>query len=70
MQLQSKGNIHTELGKKYGLHRPVVKAICDSPFIFAARTIEDEDNKCPIMFAYLFKLKLKKYYKKKTNDEN
>ena len=60
---QKKVSIYTELANKYNLPYQVIEVICNSPFKFAKQVIaNDEDNK-DIMFAYLFKLKLKKKFK-------
>lgn len=60
---QRKVSIYTELANKYNLPYQVIEVICNSPFKFAKQVIaNDEDNK-DIMFAYLFKLKLKKKFK-------
>lgn len=55
-------NIYLELAKKYNLPQPVIELVCNSPFKFAKEKIADDDNVKAIMFAYLFKLKLKKRY--------
>ena len=60
---QKKVSIYTELANKYNLPYQVIEVICNSPFKFAKQVIaNDEDNK-DILFAYLFKLKLKKKLK-------
>jgi hypothetical protein len=60
---QKKVSIYTELANKYDLPYQVIEVICNSPFKFAKQIIADyEDNK-DIMFAYLFKIKLKKKFK-------
>lgn len=58
-----KVSIYTELSNKYNLPYQVVEVICNSPFKFARQTISDDNNVKDIMFAYLFKIKLKKKFK-------
>lgn len=60
--LQKQNNIYSVLAKKYNLPIPVIEVICNSPFKFAKEKIADNDNLKSIMFAYLFKFKLKKKY--------
>lgn len=60
--LQKQNNIYSVLAKKYNLPIPVIEVICNSPFKFAKEKIADDDNLKSIMFAYLFKFKLKKKY--------
>lgn len=60
--LQKQNNIYSVLAKKYNLPIPVIEVICNSPFKFAKEKIADDNNVKAIMFAYLFKLKLKKRY--------
>lgn len=63
---QKKVSIYTELANKYNLPYQVIEVICNSPFKFAKQVIaNDEDNK-DIMFAYLFKIKLKKKFKNES----
>lgn len=61
--IRKKNNIYLELSKKYNLPVQVIEVICNSPFKFAKEKIADDDNLKSIMFAYLFKFKLKKKYK-------
>lgn len=60
---QKKVSIYTELANKYNLPYPVIEVICNSPFKFAKQVISNEDDIKDIMFAYLFKIKLKKKFK-------
>lgn len=60
-------SIYSELANKYNLPYPVIEVICNSSFKFAKQIIADDADKKDIMFAYLFKLKLKKLYKDETN---
>lgn len=57
---QNKTSIYTELSHKYNIPYQVVEVICNHPFKFAQNTISDEKDIKPIMFSYLFKIKLKK----------
>lgn len=57
-----KTNIYTTLANKYNIPAQVIEVICNSPFKFAKDKISDDDNIKAIMFAYLFKIKLKKKY--------
>lgn len=60
--IRKKSNIYLTLSKKYNLPVPVIEVICNSPFKFAKEKIADDTNVKSIMFAYLFKYKLKKKY--------
>lgn len=60
----NKVSIYTQLSNKYNLPYNVIEVICNSPFVFANRTISNIDNKKPIMFPYFGKIKLKKKYEK------
>lgn len=60
--IRKKSNIYLTLSKKYNLPVPVIEVICNSPFKFAKEKIADDANAKSIMFAYLFKYKLKKKY--------
>lgn len=59
-----KQNIYQQLSKEYGLPQHVIEVICNSPFKFANSVMQDPEDLTPIMFAYLFKIKLKNYYAK------
>lgn len=63
MILQKKVSIYTELANKYNLPYQVIEVICNSPFRFAKQIMADDNDLKDIMFAYLFKIKLKKKYK-------
>lgn len=69
---QNKTSIYTELSHKYNIPYQVVEVICNHPFKFAQTTISDEKDIKPIMFSYLFKIKLKKKYvcKERTKKSN
>ena len=60
---QKKVSIYTELANKYNLPYQVIEVICNSPFKFAKQVIADDNDTKDIMFAYLFKIKLKKKFK-------
>lgn len=60
---QKKVSIYTELANKYNLPYQVIEVICNSPFRFAKQIMANDDDNKDIMFAYLFKLKLKKKFK-------
>ena len=60
---QKKVSIYTELANKYDLPYQVIEVICNSPFKFAKQVIADDNDDKDIMFAYLFKIKLKKKFK-------
>ena len=60
---QNKVSIYTELANKYSLPYQVIEVICNSPFKFAKQVIADDNDMKDIMFAYLFKIKLKKKFK-------
>lgn len=60
---QKKVSIYTELANKYNLPYQVIEVICNSPFKFAKQIMANDDDNKDIMFAYLFKLKLKKKFK-------
>lgn len=60
---QKKVSIYTELANKYNLPYPVIEVICNSPFKFAKDVITNSNDLKDIMFAYLFKIKLKKKFK-------
>ena len=52
-------SIFKELSLRYCIPEPVIKTICQHPFMFASRIISDNADERPVMFAYLGKLKLK-----------
>jgi len=56
-------DIYSILAEKHGLHKSVISMICNHPFIFASRHISNPDDEKNLMFAYLFKIKLKKRFK-------
>lgn len=58
-----KVSVYTELANKYNLPYQVIEVICNSPFKFAKQVIADDNDDKDIMFAYLFKIKLKKKFK-------
>ena len=60
---QKKVSIYTELANKYNLPYQVIEVICNSPFKFAKQVIANDEDCKDIMFAYLFKIKLKKKFK-------
>ena len=62
-----KVNIYTQLSNKYGIPSQVIEVICNSPFRFAKEVMSNDDDTKDIMFAYLFKLKLKNKYKHEVN---
>ena len=60
---QKKVSIYTELANKYNLPYQVIEVICNSPFKFAKQVMANDNDLKDIMFAYLFKIKLKKKFK-------
>lgn len=69
MLQQKKTSIYSILANKYNLPYPVIEVICNSPFKFAKEIMSDDKDLKDIMFAYLFKLKLKKKYKNEINKQ-
>lgn len=69
MIIQKQTSIYTKLANKYNLPHQVIEVICNSPFKFAKEKISDDNNVKAIMFAYLFKIKLKKKYEQSTNSK-
>lgn len=67
---QNKKSIYAELSNKYNLPYPVIEVICNSPFKFAKDVMSNENDMKAIMFAYLFKIKLKKKYEKSSDSKN
>lgn len=67
MLTNKKTNIYTQLSNKYNIPYQVIEVICNSPFKFAKKVIGNEIDYKPIMFAYLFKLKLKKKYEQSSS---
>lgn len=63
---QKKVSIYTELANKYNLPYQVIEVICNSPFKFAKQVMADDKDDKDIMFAYLFKIKLKKKFKNES----
>ena len=64
-----KVNIYTQLSNKYNIPSQVIEVICNSPFRFAKEVMSNDDDTKDIMFAYLFKLKLKNKYKHEVNTQ-
>ena len=64
-----KVNIYTQLSNKYSIPSQVIEVICNSPFKFAKEIMSDDNDTKDIMFAYLFKLKLKNKYKHEVNTQ-
>ena len=64
-----KVNIYTQLSNKYSIPSQVIEVICNSPFKFAKEVMSNDDDTKDIMFAYLFKLKLKNKYKHEVNTQ-
>lgn len=64
-----KVNIYTRLSNKYSIPSQVIEVICNSPFKFAKEIMSNDEDKKDIMFAYLFKLKLKNKYKHEVNTQ-
>ena len=64
-----KVNIYTQLSNKYSIPSQVIEVICNSPFKFAKEVMSNDDDTKAIMFAYLFKLKLKNKYKHEVNTQ-
>ena len=65
--MNNKTSIYTQLSNKYNIPYPVIEVICNSPFKFAKEVMSNDDDTKDIMFAYLFKLKLKNKYKDEVN---
>ena len=65
--MNNKTSIYTQLSNKYNIPYPVIEVICNSPFKFAKEIMSDDNDTKDIMFAYLFKLKLKNKYKHEVN---
>lgn len=61
-------NIYDILSKKYNINKRIIEVICNHPFVFASRKIQDPNDEKTMMFSYLFKLKVKKRYKGKKLD--
>ena len=61
-------SIYTELANKYHLPYQVIEVICNSPFKFAKSVIANDNDFKDVMFAYLFKIKLKKKFKEQNDD--
>ena len=59
-------SIYTKLANKYNLPYQVIEVICNSPFKFAKQVMADDKDDKDIMFAYLFKIKLKKKFKNES----
>lgn len=64
-----KQNIFTQLSTKYNLPQQVIEVICKHPFLFASRSIANEEDERSLMFAYLGKLKIKKKYENNKNKQ-
>ena len=67
--MNNKTGIYTQLSNKYNIPYPVIEVICNSPFKFAKEIMSNDEDKKDIMFAYLFKLKLKNKHKDETNKQ-
>lgn len=63
---QRKVSVYTELANKYNLPYQVIEVICNSPFKFTKQVMANEGDDKDIMFAYLFKIKLKKKFKNES----
>lgn len=57
--MQEYSEFYNKLADKYNIPSQVIEVICNHPFKFASTVISDEHDTKPIMFSYLFKLKLK-----------
>lgn len=66
---KKKPTIYTTLANRYDLPHQVIEVICNSPFKFAKEVMANDDDQKDIMFAYLFKIKLKKKYKDETDNQ-
>ena len=67
--MNNKTSIYTQLSNKYNIPYQVIEVICNSPFKFAKEVMSNDDDTKDIMFAYLFKLKLKNKYKHEVNTQ-
>jgi hypothetical protein len=63
--LSKNTDIYNRLAEKHGIHKAVISMICNHPFIFASRRIANPDDEKSFMYAYLFKIKLKKRFHNK-----
>lgn len=61
---QKKDNIFRDIALTYCIPEDVVETICRYPFKYAADVISSDDDLKDIMFAYLFRFKLKPAYAK------
>lgn len=66
MQPKKTNSIYTQLANKYSVPYQVVEVICNHPFKFASNVMSSTEDDKPIMFSYLFKLKLKHKYEPKS----
>ena len=66
--VKGKIDIFDELSKKYNIHKSVVAVACRHPFIFASRRISDRDDEKSMMFAMLFKIRLKNRFNGKKQE--
>lgn len=64
MKLAREKQFFKKLSREYDIPVNVLTVICNSPFKFAVDTMQSEKDMKDIMFAYLFKLKLKPRFKK------
>ena len=55
--------IYNTLAKKYGLDIRIIKEICASPFKFTHKVMADKYDTKGLIFAYLFKIKLRNKFK-------
>lgn len=63
---QKSSSIYYRLANRYNIPVQVIEVICNSPFKFTTKIIGSADDEKDILFAYLFKIKIKKYAKGKN----
>lgn len=56
-----------EVAKITGYDKDTVAKVCKFPFVFTEDVMKDKDDTHDILFAKLFKFKLKKRYKENKN---
>ena len=63
-------NIIKEVSEKTQIDKDIVEIICKHPFLFTVDVMKDEKDTHDILFAKLFKFKLKNRFKKNKNKPN
>lgn len=62
--------IFKELAKKHGLDERIIKEICNSPFKFAKKVCQDEEDRKPMRFKYLFSIALRHQFEDDKNKKH